>query len=217
MQPLSAMDTLPGSTGSTEVAFATRVSARGVISGLLVGLALEATLLVLGAAIGLSALRPGGSFARGLGIGFAVWLLVTLLCSAFVAAWIASAAARAVRRRDGVLHGVVTWGAFSLVGLSLVGNVVSGSVGSLFTAIANASRLSDGAFEAVHHAGLGSWGMFLALMLPLFAAIGGGAVAAGRERRVVGLPDERARRSRKPMVASPRHTAQVPTRPIPAT
>ena len=59
------MDTVQGSTDIADVRFATRVSARGVVSGLLVGLALEATLLVLGAAIGLSALQPWRTSPEG--------------------------------------------------------------------------------------------------------------------------------------------------------
>ena len=53
----------------------------------------------------------------------------------------------------------------------------------------NPQQLAAKTSEAAHDAGLGSWGIFLALMLPLGAAIGGGAVGAGRERRVFGLRD----------------------------
>jgi hypothetical protein len=232
------MDTVQGSTDIADVQFPTRVSARGVVSGLLVGLALEATLLVLGAAIGLSALQPTGDVAKGLGIGFAVWLLVTLVISAFFGGWVAAAAGRAVRARDGVLHGVVTWAAVTVVGLALVGGAVRGAVGSIFgiasnqaqqpgvqqqignaidQATDNPQQLAAKTNEAAHGAGLGSWGLFIVLIVPLGAAIGGGAWAAGRERRVAGLPDERALRHRKPIVTAPAHTAEMPTRPIPST
>ena len=249
------MDTVYGSTGITDVQFPTRVSARGIGSGLLFGLALEATLLVLGAAIGLTAFQPSGDVAKGLGIGFAAWLLLTLIVSAFFGGWVAAAAGRAIRTRDGVLHGVVTWAAVTVVGLALVGGAVRGAVGSIFGVAKTATQaaasspavnraVSDQAQQpgvqqqignaidqatnkpqelaaktsaAAHGAGLGSWGLFVALMLPLGAAIGGGAWAAGRERHVAGLPDERALRHRKAIVVTPTHTAEIPTRPIPST
>ena len=249
------MDTVQGSTDIADVQFPTRVSARGVVSGLLVGLALEAMLLVLGAAIGLSALQPSGDVAKGLGIGFAVWLLLTLIISAFFGGWVAAGAGRAIRTRDGVLHGVVTWAAVTVVGLALVGGAVRGAVGSIFgvaktatqaaasspavnravdnqaqqggvqqqignavdQATRNPEQLAAKTSEAAHGAGLGSWGLFIALILPLGAAIGGGAWAAGRERHVAGLPDERTLRHRKPVVTTPAHTAEIPTRPIPST
>lgn len=249
------MDTVLGSTDLTDVQFPTRVSARGIISGLLVALALEASLLVLGAAIGLTAFQPSGEVAKGLGIGFAAWVLLTLLVSAFFGGWVAAAAGRTIRTRDGVLHGVVTWAAVTVVGLALVGGAVRGVVGSIFgvaktatqaaasspavnravgdqaqqpgveqkignvigQATDNTQQLAAKGNEAAHGAGLGSWGLFVALMLPLGTAIGGGAWAAGRERHVAGLPDERTLRHRKPIVTAPTRTAEVPTRPLPST
>jgi hypothetical protein len=126
------MDTANTVASMTEVEFPTRVSARAIISGVLVGLAFAVMLMVLGAAIGLTAFGPRGDVAKGLGIGFAGWVLLTLIISAFVGGWVATGAARAVRRRDGVLHGLVTWAAVTLVGVSLLGGAVRSAVGGIF-------------------------------------------------------------------------------------
>ncbi|MDB4968615.1 MAG: hypothetical protein JWN44_4304 [Myxococcales bacterium] len=248
------MDTVYGAADMTNVEFPTRVSARGILSGVLVGLAFALMLMVLGAAIGLTAFEPRGDVAKGLGIGFAGWVLLSLIISAFVGGWIATSAARAVRRRDGVLHGMVTWAAVTLVGVSLLGGAVRSAVGGIFgiaktatqaaasspavnraasdaaqqpgmqqklgnaldSATANPQQLAAKADQAASGAAMGTWGMLAALLLPLFAAIGGGVVGAGRERRVIGLPAERELRRRKPVVVSPsRH--EVPTHPLPST
>jgi hypothetical protein len=253
------MDTVRGSVVATEVEFPTRISARGVIAGLLVALAIAALMMVLGAAIGLTAFEPRGDVAKGLGIGFAAWTLFTLIVSAFFGGWVGAASARAIRTRDGVLHGVVTWAAVTVVGVALVGGAVRSTLSGIFGVAKTATQaaasspaanqaatqaaqgaqqqggvqqqignavgnirqnpqeLAAKANQAAGGAAIGSWGMFLALVLPLGAAIGGGAWASGRERHVVGLTGDRREPHRRAAVTSPTHTGDVPTRPIPST
>jgi hypothetical protein len=236
-----------------DVEFPTRVSARGVIAGVLVGLAFEVMLMVLGAAIGLTAFEPSGDVAKGLGIGFAAWTLLALIVSAFVGGWVATGAARAIRRRDGVLHGLVTWAAVTVVGVMLVGGAVSSAVSGMFgvaktatqaaasspavnravtnqaqqpgvqqqignaigNVTSNPQQLAAKADRAAGGAAIGGWGLFAMLLLPMLAAIGGGAIASGRERRAGGLVPERATRKRKPVVTSPTRTGDLPTQPLP--
>jgi hypothetical protein len=152
------MDTLQGSVAADEFEFPTRISARGVIAGVLVALALEAMLMVLGAAIGLSAFQPRGDVAKGIGVGFAVWLVLTMIVSAFVGSWIASGAARAVRVRDGVLHGVVTWAAVTVIGVSLLGGAIRSTLGGIFGLAGTATQAiaaSPAANQAAANAGQG--------------------------------------------------------------
>lgn len=200
--------------GSTDVELPARISARGVIAGLLVGLALAAMMMALGAAIGISAFPRDGS-ARMAGLGFAGWFLFSFAVGAFAAGWIAAGASRALRRRDGLLHGLVTWAALALVSLSVVGGVMRGvAVGMLGDGSlgGETSNLSP-SMSRRHGAEFGAWGTFAALLVPLLAALGGGAVGVTRERRAAGLVDERAARRRRPVVSSPQHTGDLPTRP----
>src|SRR5262249_31923009 len=131
------------------------------------------------------------------GIGFAVWFLVSFTVAAFAGGWVAAGAARALRRRDGILHALVTWASMALLTSSLVGGVMHRvAVGML------GSRSLDGE-EGGHtmshrSAGrCGAWGAFAALFVPMLAALGGGLLGAARERRVLGVP-----RQRPPVVVS---------------
>lgn len=187
-----------------DVVLPVRVSARGVIAGALVGLAVGAMLLALGAAVGVSALRgsPGG---RGPGIAVGVWFIVSFAASAFGGSWVASGSARALRARDGVLHGIVTWAVMALVSTPVVG--------AIMRAVASAGLRGDPALAM-----LGAWGAFVAIAVAFGTAIAGGLAGVARERRVVGLASERAGRQRRPIVVSPRHTGDLPLHgPLPQT
>src|SRR6476646_744434 len=156
-----------------------RISARAVLAGILVGLALAAMLMALGAAVGATAFS--GSSPRQMGLGFAAWFVMTLTFSAFGGGWIAAGAARALRRRDGVLHAIVTWAAMALASSSLVGGVMHRvAVGMLGDRTLGSPQL-------------GAWGACAALCIPLLAAIAGGLVAASRERHVLGVSGRRPR------------------------
>jgi len=253
------METAGGSFVATDIEFPTRISARGVIAGVLVGLAIAVLMMVLGAAIGLTAFQPRSDVAKGLGIGFAAWSLLTLIVAAFLGGWVAAAAGRAVRRNDGILHGLVTWAAVTLIGVSLVGGAVRSTVAGIFgvaktatqaaasspaanraaTEAASQAQQQGGvqqqignavgdiksqsqeiaakANQAAGGAAIGGWSLFAALLLPLGGALAGGAVAAGRTRRAVGLIDERRAVRRRVVTGPPSRRDELPTEPLPST
>lgn len=189
------MDTVQG---SVDVELPVRVSARGIIAGVLVGLAIAVMLTALGAAIGMTAF-PGARGQRSTGFGVVVWFVVALSAGAFGGAWCAAGGARALRRRDGVLQGIVTWAAMALVSLSTLGGVMRSVA---------AGSMGDRSLVAA-----GAWGSFAALSVSFVAAILGGLVGTRRERRVAGLVTERQARRRRPVVSSPQHTGDAPVRP----
>ena len=170
-----------------DVEWPTRVSARGVIAGMLVGLALAAMMMALGNAIGATAFPRTGS-PRVVSVELAAWFLLSFTVGAFGGGWIAAAAAPALRRRDGVLHGLVTWAAIALVSLTLVGGVMRSLAVGMWSDGSLGSQSGDGLHAMSRHKGIeiGAWGGFAALIVPLLAAVGGGAIGAARERRVVG-------------------------------
>src|SRR5436305_1578443 len=95
-----------------------RLGVAAIIAGILVALALGATMMALGTAVGVTAF-PRAELPHNAGVGFAGWFLLSLAIGCFAGGWIAAGAARVLRRRDGVLHGLVTWAAIALVSLSL--------------------------------------------------------------------------------------------------
>ena len=158
------MDTVQRSP--LDFGLATRVSVRGVLAGVLVGMALAVMMMALGNAVGATAF-PRADSPRSASLELAAWFLFSFAVGAFGGGWIAAAAARALRRRDGILHGLVTWAAIALVSISLVGGVMRGVV---------LGRPGKGAE-------IGAWGGFAALVVPLLAAVAGGVIGAARERR----------------------------------
>ena len=171
--------------------------------------------MVLGTAVGVTALPPNMTVTRGVNVGVGAWLLGTLVVSGFAGGWIAAAAARAVRRRDGVLHGLVTWATVTVVGL-----ILHGGAGGLLAGLGNIGRIAAraGDLSARRYAAIGSWVLFAALVLPLCASVVGGIIGAARERSVVGLGGERAL-GRRPIVAKRERPVELPTPqpPLPQT
>ncbi len=200
--------------GFVDVELPTRISARAVIAGILVGLALAAMIMALGTAVGVTAFPRAGS-PRNLGVGFAAWFLLSLTVGAFGGSWVASGAARALHRRDGVLHGLVTWAAITLISMSLVGTVMRGAAAGMLGEGTLGPEPGGPAASQHRGAEVSAWGAFAALLLPMLAAMGGGVLGVSRERRVVGLATEHEMRHRRPIVTSPQHTGDIPPRPVP--
>jgi hypothetical protein len=179
------MDTVQS---SLPIELPARVSVRGVLAGMLVGLALATTLMALGNAIGATAFARVGP-PRAASLEIAGWFLLSFAVGAFAGGWVAAGAARALRRRDGVLHGLVTWAAIALVSLSLVGGVMHGvAVGALSGgSLGGEAGDRPQAMLRRKSAEIGAWGTFATMLVPLLAAVGGGVIGASRERRAAGL------------------------------
>lgn len=114
-----------------------KVSWGAIFSGVALFLVIQFTLSVLGAAVGLTTLNPAQEAepAAGLGMGAAIWWIVSMILALFVAGWAASKLSVAWSKMSGALHGLVTW-AVSVVLLlwlltSAVGSVLGGALSSL--------------------------------------------------------------------------------------
>ena len=88
-----------------------RISWSAVFAGVLVAIIVQMLLSLLGVGIGLSTIdaveekNPAG----GLGVGSAIWYILTSLISLFSGSWVAGRLASAPRLFDGILHGILTW------------------------------------------------------------------------------------------------------------
>lgn len=86
-----------------------RLSWGAVFAGLVVATALQIVLTLLGVAIGFSAWQPGES-AGGLGIGAAIWAIISVLLSLFMGGRTTGRLAGILTRTDATLHGILLWG-----------------------------------------------------------------------------------------------------------
>lgn len=185
---------------ANQMSFPSRISARGIIAGVLVALAIDMLLFSFGAAIGLSAFKPGGS-GHGVAIWTVIWFFITVSAGGFFGGWVGAAASGVKLQRDAIMHAFVTWAAATvLVAVFFMGLL---SRTAAFTAQAgqalaplmpNAGQAAQGANvspEQIQRGagaladvlGLSTWGMFVAMVLSLGFSLLGGGIAGGLERR----------------------------------
>ncbi len=122
---------------------ARRISWGAILGGVVLALVAQLTLSLLGLATGLSTNdgRPG--------LVTAVWMVASTVIALFVGGAVSSRLA-GVERRDGVVHGLLTWGLMALVAFFLmttaVGRIVSFSTDDLTQGL---SRIGSGVATSV--------------------------------------------------------------------
>jgi hypothetical protein len=118
------------------------LSWRAIFVGLVVGLATQFILTLLGVAIGLSVLDVAGpgSNAKGVGIGAGIWTLVVPIISWYLGAYSASYASGVYDRGVGVLHGITQWGLGLVLVLFVFSSGVSGLISKTFGAVGTTAQ-----------------------------------------------------------------------------
>lgn len=124
-----------------------RISWGAVFAGVVIIMVLQLVLSLLGIGIGLTTVDPAaGQTPRAgtLGISAAIWWVVINLIAVFAGGWVAARLAGLPRRIDGILHGLVTWGAATLLLFylltSTVSSLVSGTLGVVGNAVSAAGQ-----------------------------------------------------------------------------
>jgi hypothetical protein len=131
-----------------------RVSWGAIIAGVVVALAIQVLLAMLGAGIGLAAIEPAqqgdNPSATSMGIGAAIWWALSGIVAAFAGGWVAARLAGVPSREAGMLHGIATWAAATLVVLYLLSSTASSIVGGAFNIVGRTlSGVGSAAGEAV--------------------------------------------------------------------
>ena len=129
-----------------------RISWGAVLAGVVVVVAIQLLLSLLGAGIGLGTVNTTASStpaAGNLGIGAGVWWVVSSCIALFAGGYIAAWLAGIEIRFDGMLHGLVTWGIATLLTFWLLTSAVGGIIGGGFSALGSvASAAGSGVSEA---------------------------------------------------------------------
>jgi hypothetical protein len=115
-----------------------RISWAAIFGGVILALAMQILLSMLGAGIGLGTVGVNEGTtpdATSIGIGAGIWWVVSsclaLALGGYATAWLAGA----TLRFDGILHGLVAWGFVTLLTLYLLTSAVGSVVGGGFTAL----------------------------------------------------------------------------------
>ncbi|MDQ3623622.1 MAG: hypothetical protein M3463_14225 [Verrucomicrobiota bacterium] len=120
--------------GTVEMSAAPRrISWGAIFAGALVAIVAQLLLSLLGLGIGLSTINPTSEAdpVSGLGVGAAIWWVISSLISLFLGGWVAGRLAGIPRAADSTLHGVLTWGLVTMLTFYLlttaVGRLISGA------------------------------------------------------------------------------------------
>ena len=122
--------------------FRKRISWGAVLAGVIIILAVQLLLSMLGVGIGASTLDPTGDVPSGssLGIGAGLWWAISALIAVFAGSCVASRLAGSPDRTDGMLHGLVTWGLSTLVVFWILTTALSSLVGGAFNVVGSAMQ-----------------------------------------------------------------------------
>ena len=126
-----------------------KVSWGSIFAGVVTALGLWALLYSFGLALGLSSINPqdAGS-AKSSGIFTGIWGLISPLIALFVGGIVAGRCAGVQTKASGGIHGMVMWGLTTLVGIWLIGNLVSSLAGGLFSVGKSAVQATGSAVSA---------------------------------------------------------------------
>ena len=112
-----------------------RISWGAILAGAVLALVIQLALSLLGLGIGLGTIDPltEQDPMAGIGIGAAIWWVVSMLISLYLGATVAGRLAGMPRPTDGLLHGLLTWSVVTLFTFYLlttaVGRIIGGVTG----------------------------------------------------------------------------------------
>ncbi len=130
---------------------ATRLSWGAIFAGVVIAIAVQVVLGILGAGIGLTMVDPVEGTtpgAAGFGIGAGIYWLITTVLALGAGGYAAARVAGVHERFDALVHGLVVWGVTLIVTLYLLTSAVGGIIGGAFRtvgAVAGAAGTTVGA------------------------------------------------------------------------
>lgn len=128
-----------------------RISWGGVFAGLIVSIMVSLVLALLGMAIGLGTVNPAeeSNPFSGLGIGAAIWWVVSSLIALFCGGWVAARMAGNPKGFDGAIHGVLAWGLATLFTFYLLGTTIGRLVGGVSSMVGQGLSMAGSGAQAI--------------------------------------------------------------------
>ena len=127
------------------------VSWSSIFAGVVAAIAVQLLLNLLGIGVGAATINPqqGQQPGQGLAVGAAIWFVLSSIISLFVGGWIAARLAGIPNKRDGALHGFVTWAVASLVLFYLLSTAVGSLLGGAASVLGQTASLAARGAQAV--------------------------------------------------------------------
>jgi hypothetical protein len=129
----------------------TRLSWGAIFAGVVIAIAVQLVLGILGAGIGMTLVDPVQGTtpgAAGFGIGAGIYWLITTIIALGAGGYAAARVAGVHERFDALVHGLVVWGVTLILTLYLLTSAVGGIIGGAFRtvgAVAGAAGTTVGA------------------------------------------------------------------------
>jgi hypothetical protein len=117
---------------------ATRLSWGAIFAGVVIAVAVQLVLGILGAGIGLTMVDPVEGTtpgATGFGIGAGIYWLITTVLALGAGGYAAARVAGVHERFDALVHGLVVWGVTLILTLYLLTSAVGGIIGGAFRTV----------------------------------------------------------------------------------
>ena len=139
-----------------------RISWGAIIGGVVIALAVQMLLSMLGLGLGLTTIEPasgGTPDATSLSMGAVGWWVVSALLAMLAGGYVASRLAGTTDKKDGMLHGLLTWGSMLIISVwlltSVVGSILGGAFNMLGSAVSGVSQtVANAVPQAADAAGL---------------------------------------------------------------
>lgn len=126
------------------------VSWSSIFAGVVAAIAVELLLNLLGIGVGAATINPQqGETGHGLAIGAAIWFVISSIISLFIGGWIVGRLAGTSNKKDGALHGFVTWALASLVLFYLLSTAIGGLLGGAASVLGQTASLAARGVQAV--------------------------------------------------------------------
>ena len=115
-----------------------RIAWGALFGGVILVIATELLLSLLGAGIGLNTVNVNAGTtpsASGFGIGAGLWWVISSCIALFLGGYASAWMAGISNRFDGILHGLITWGIATLLTVYLLSSAVGSIIGGGFSAL----------------------------------------------------------------------------------
>ncbi|WP_040007049.1 hypothetical protein [Fibrisoma limi] len=123
----------------TGLAALKRISWSAIFAGVLIAIVTQLVLSLLGFGIGLGTIDPveEQNPVKGLGVGAAIWYVLTSLVALFAGGWVAGRLSSAPRSFDGFIHGVLTWCLVTLITFYMLSTAIGRIIGGATSLVSN--------------------------------------------------------------------------------
>jgi hypothetical protein len=121
-----------------------RISWGAIIGGAVAAISILLLLNLLGVGIGASTIDPmeGDQPGKGMAIGAGIWFVLSFLVALAVGGWASGRLVGVPNRKDGMVHGFITWGVTTMVLLWALTSAIGGLIGGATAILGHTATLA---------------------------------------------------------------------------